>query len=85
MNHDQTMTMLGVNYLNYRWSPIMIHQVTKAEPVNSYRALDKSTLVAGDRAPDAPSLRLTVVKAGAQVAAHDYRTTYKKQFKLHVG
>jgi hypothetical protein len=41
-------------------------KASKAEPVRSYRALDESTLVAGDRAPDAPGL--TIVNAGAQVA-----------------
>ena len=75
MRRDQTMTMLGVNY---RWSPIVIDEVTKAEPVNSYRALDESTLVAGDRAPDAPGL--TIVKAGAQVAETRFFDLFKATY-----
>ena len=63
MHREQKLTMLGVNY---RWSPIVIDEITKAGPVDAYRALDESTLVAGDRAPDAPGL--TVVKADAEVA-----------------
>ena len=63
MHRGEKLTMLGVNY---RCSPIVIDEVTKAVPVSSYRVLDESTLVAGDRAPDAPGL--SVVKAGAQVA-----------------
>ena len=62
MHRGQKLNMLGVNY---RWSSIVIDEVTKAEPVSAYRILDESTLVAGDRAPDAPGL--SVVKAGAQV------------------
>ena len=62
MRRDQTMTMLGVNY---RRIPIVIDEVTKAEPVRSYRALDESTLVAGDRAQenllrDTPNPSITI-------------------------
>ena len=62
MHRGQKLNMLGVNC---RWSSIVIDEVTQAEPVSAYRILDESTLVAGDRAPDAPGL--SVVKAGAQV------------------
>ena len=72
MRRDQKMTMLGVNC---RWSPIVVDEVTEAEPVSSYRALDESTLVAGDRAPDAPGL--TIVKAGAQVTETRFFDLFK--------
>ena len=61
MHRGEKLTMLGVNC---RWSSIVIDEVTQAEPVSAYRILDESTLVAGDRAPDAPGL--IVVRAGAQ-------------------
>ena len=63
VSREQKLNMLGINY---RWSPIVIDEITKAGPVNAYRNLDESTLVAGDRAPDAPGL--TVVKVGVQVS-----------------
>jgi hypothetical protein len=66
MHRGQKLNMLGVNY---RLSSIVIDEVTKAEPVSAYRILDESTLVAGDRAPDAPGL--SVVKAGAETRFFD--------------
>ena len=75
VHREQKLNMLGINY---RWSPIVIDEFTKAGPVNAYRVLDESTLVAGDRAPDA--LRLTIVKAGARVSETRlfdvFKTTY---------
>ena len=75
MHRESKLTMLGVNY---RWSPIVIDEVTKAEPVGAYRVLDESTLVAGDRAPDAPGL--TVVKAGAEVAETKFFDLFKATY-----
>ena len=75
MHRGQKLNMLGVNY---RWSSIVIDEVTKAEPVNAYRALDESSLVAGDRAPDAPGL--TVVKAGVQVAETRFFDMFKATY-----
>ena len=75
MRRDQTMTMLGVNY---RWSPIVVDEITEAGPVNAYRVLDESTLVAGDRAPDAPGL--TVVKAGAEVSETRFFDVFKSTY-----
>ena len=72
MHRGQKLNMLGVNY---RWSSIVIDEVTKAEPVSAYRILDESTLVAGDRAPDAPVL--SVVKAGAQVTETRFFDLFK--------
>ena len=75
MHQDQKLTMLGVNY---RWSPIVIDEVTKADPVNAYRALDESTLVAGDRAPDAPAL--SVVRAGARITETRFFDLFKTTY-----
>ena len=75
MHRGEKLTMLGVNY---RYSSIVIDEVTKAEPVSSYRVLDESTLVAGDRAPDAPGL--SVVKAGAQVAETRFFDLFKATY-----
>jgi hypothetical protein len=75
MHRGQKLTMLGVNC---RWSPIVIDEVTKAELVNAYRVLDETTLVAGDRAPDAPGL--TVVKAGAQVSETRFFDLFKATY-----
>ena len=75
MHRGQKLNMLGVNY---RWSSIVIDEVTKAEPVSAYRILDESTLVAGDRAPDAPGL--SVVKAGAQVAETRFFDLFKATY-----
>ena len=69
---NQKLTMLGVNY---RWSSIVIDEVTKTEPVDAYIVLDESILVAGDRAPDAPGLK--VVKAGSQVAETRFFDVFK--------
>jgi hypothetical protein len=75
MHRGQKLNMLGVNY---RWSSIVVDEVTKAEPVSAYRILDESTLVAGDRAPDAPGL--SVVKAGAQVAETRFFNLFKATY-----
>jgi hypothetical protein len=77
MHRGQKLNMLGINY---RWSPIVIDEVTKAEPerVNVYRVLDETSLVAGDRVPDAPGL--TVVKAGAQVAETRFFDLFKATY-----
>jgi hypothetical protein len=56
----------------------VIDEVTKAEPVNAYRVLDETSLVAGDRVPDAPGL--TVVKAGAQVAETRFFDLFKATY-----
>ena len=75
MHRGEKLTMLGVNY---RWSSIVIDEVTKAVPVSSYRVLDESTLVAGDRAPDAPGL--SVVKADAQIAETRFFDLFKATY-----
>ena len=75
MHRGQKLTMLGVNY---RWSPIVVDEITEAGPVNAYRILDESTLVAGDRAPDAPGL--TVVKAGAEVSETRFFDVFKATY-----
>ena len=75
MHRGEKLTMLGINY---RWSSIVIDEVTKAIPVSAYRVLDESTLVAGDRAPDAPGLR--VVKAGAQIAETRFFDLFKATY-----
>ena len=75
MQRGEKLNMLGVNY---RCSSIVIDEVTKAVPVSSYRVLDESTLVAGDRAPDAPGL--SVVKAGAQVAETRFFDLFKATY-----
>jgi hypothetical protein len=75
MHRGEKLTMLGVNY---RCSPIVVDEVTNAVPVSSYRVLDESTLVAGDRAPDAPGL--SVVKAGAQVAETRFFDLFKATY-----
>ena len=75
MHRGEKLTMLGVNY---RCSSIVIDEVTKAVPVSSYRVLDESTLVAGDRAPDAPGL--SVVKSGAQVAETRFFDLFKATY-----
>lgn len=69
------LNMLGVNY---RWSSIVIDEVTEAKPVNAYMVLDESILVAGDRAPDAPGLN--VVKPGAQVAETKFFDVFKATY-----
>ena len=57
----------------------MVDEVTKSEPVNAYRPLDESTLVAGDRVPDAPGL--SVVKAGAQIAETRFFDLFKATYQ----
>jgi hypothetical protein len=75
MHQEQKLTMLGVNY---RWSPIVIDEVTKADPVNAYRALDESTLVTGDRALDTPGL--SVVRAGAGITETRFFDLFKATY-----
>jgi hypothetical protein len=75
MHRGEKLTMLGVNY---RWSSIVIDEVTKAEPVSAYRILDETTLVAGDRAPDAPGL--SVVKGGAQAPETRFFDLFKATY-----
>ena len=72
---NQKLSMLGVNY---RWSSIVIDEITKAKPVDAHVVLDESILVAGDRAPDAPGLN--VVKAGAQVAETRFFDLFKATY-----
>ena len=75
MHREDKLTMLGVNY---RCSSIVVDEVTNAVPVSSYRVLDESSLVAGDRAPDAPGL--SVVKAGAQVTETRFFDLFKATY-----
>jgi len=56
----------------------VVDEVTKADPVNAYRALDESTLVAGDRAPDAPGL--SVVRAGARITETRFFDLFKASY-----
>ena len=55
MKHGKRLNMLGVNY---RASPIVVDEYTRAEPVGAYGDLEEGDLVAGDRAPDASGLTL---------------------------
>ncbi|KIJ19100.1 hypothetical protein PAXINDRAFT_166970 [Paxillus involutus ATCC 200175] len=55
MERGRGMNMLGINY---RFSPIVKDEFSDAVPVKAYRVLDEGQLVAGDRAPDAPGLRV---------------------------
>ncbi|KAF9219598.1 hypothetical protein BS17DRAFT_804337 [Gyrodon lividus] len=55
MERGKKMDMLGINY---RSSSIVRDEFSEAELVNAYRLLEEGVLVAGDRAPDAPGLRV---------------------------
>jgi 2-polyprenyl-6-methoxyphenol hydroxylase-like FAD-dependent oxidoreductase len=55
MERERKLDMLGVNY---RFSPIVRDEFSEAGPVSSYRVLEEGVLAAGDRAPDAPELRV---------------------------
>ncbi|KAF9230311.1 FAD binding domain-containing protein [Melanogaster broomeanus] len=55
MEREKKLDMLGINY---RFSPIVREEFSADGPVSAYRVLEEGVLVAGDRAPDAPRLRL---------------------------
>ena len=72
MVREKRLNMLGVNY---RTSPIVVDEYTRAEPVSAYGALEEGVLVAGDRAPDAPGL--VVLASGAETRLFDvFSATY---------
>ena len=60
MRRDKRLNMLGVNY---RSSPIVLDEFAQPEHVSAYGTLDEGMLVAGDRAPDAPTLGLVLAQA----------------------
>ncbi|KIK98566.1 hypothetical protein PAXRUDRAFT_133959 [Paxillus rubicundulus Ve08.2h10] len=55
LERGKKMNMLGINY---RFSPIVKDEFSDAVPVKAYRVLEEGELVAGDRAPDSPGLRV---------------------------
>ncbi|KIJ13213.1 hypothetical protein PAXINDRAFT_81599, partial [Paxillus involutus ATCC 200175] len=70
LQHNQRMHMLGVNY---RCSPIVLDEFTPhPADVDAYGPIHMTDLVAGDRAPDAPSLQpYEGGPDGAVVALHE--------------
>ncbi|KAH7884926.1 FAD binding domain-containing protein, partial [Phlebopus sp. FC_14] len=69
LQRSERMHMLGVNY---RSSPIVIDEYDRGtEYVDAYGPIRASCLVAGDRAPDAPSLVPTVVNRTGPVTVSE--------------